>query len=475
MTNEKNNNNELVFDDDPTAELEVMKVRRDLLSSVAAPLKFDDYTSDLTSEVSDDSRAISGLEHDIEQLRARSLGLEAEIKTREEVTATLTARLNDLRDSLALKNDILESRDAEIESLKSELRNEKARFLAAAAKHEIKIENLHKPAPAIPEPPASWQTQDGAPHNQSHLGRLEAYADSLRRKLQDLLASNDDLKRENEHLETSLQLSHEYGQQLAADLAGARENKNALEKEVASITDKHAKEIQLLRFELGEAQDTVVQGEELNSQLASDLVDTCGFKDDLERMLCDHHEKSRARIDELENELGRTRRIAEELDEKLKARGDAINAMLAELARNPEQVDSIGEIGDVISDIGELISEKIDEGADRSTHANRMHDRLTRMLLSKAGDKLLRFPLFKDRLTIGRTTDNDIHLSAAYISRRHAVVQTDGNATRVIDWGSRNGVFVNSKRVTEHFLKSGDIVTIGNVHFRYDERPKRNC
>jgi pSer/pThr/pTyr-binding forkhead associated (FHA) protein len=53
------------------------------------------------------------------------------------------------------------------------------------------------------------------------------------------------------------------------------------------------------------------------------------------------------------------------------------------------------------------------------------------------------------------------------------VVQTDGNTTRVIDWGSRNGVFVNSKRVTEHFLKNGDIVAIGNVHFRYDERPKR--
>ena len=96
------------------------------------------------------------------------------------------------------------------------------------------------------------------------------------------------------------------------------------------------------------------------------------------------------------------------------------------------------------------------------------------MLLGKVGNKLLRFPLFKDRLTIGRTEDNDIHLNAAYISRRHAVLQTDGDATRIIDWGSKNGVFVNSKRITEYFLKNGDIVTIGNVHFRYDERPKRD-
>ncbi|HKJ20593.1 MAG TPA: FHA domain-containing protein, partial [Woeseiaceae bacterium] len=135
---------------------------------------------------------------------------------------------------------------------------------------------------------------------------------------------------------------------------------------------------------------------------------------------------------------------------------------------------SIGEIGDVISNIDERISEQFDEVDDTPVPANRTNERVTRVLLGKVGNKLLRFPLFKDRLTIGRTMDNDIHLNATYISRRHAVVQADGDATRVIDWGSRNGVFVNSKRITEHFLKNGDIVTIGNVHFRYEERPKRD-
>jgi pSer/pThr/pTyr-binding forkhead associated (FHA) protein len=96
------------------------------------------------------------------------------------------------------------------------------------------------------------------------------------------------------------------------------------------------------------------------------------------------------------------------------------------------------------------------------------------VLVGKIGDKLLRFPLFKDRLTIGRAADNDIQLNASYISRRHAVVQTDGETTRIIDWGSKNGVYVNSARITEHFLKDGDIVSIGRAHFRYDERPKRD-
>jgi len=474
MANNKNNINELVSDEDPTAELEAITFRQDHLSSVEEPLESDEYTSDLGRKVDDSAQTIGKLQYDIEQLRARWLGLQAEIQAREEVTVTLTTELNELRECLGLKNALLDSREAEIESLKFELQEQEARYLAAAARQEEKIGSMRKAARSIPKPPPSSSTQDDEPFSQNRLLRTEAYADSLRRKLQDLLASHDKLERENAHLEASVQRSHKYGEQLTAELAVEKEDKDALDRELASIADKHAEEIRLLRFELGEAQDTVVQSEELNSQLASDLVDTRGFKKELERMLCDNDEKSRVRIDELEKELVRARRIAKNFEERLEARSDAINVLLAELARKSERIDSIGEIGDVISDIDERISEQFDEVDDTPVPANRTNERVTRVLLGKVGNKLLRFPLFKDRLTIGRTMDNDIHLNATYISRRHAVVQADGDATRVIDWGSRNGVFVNSKRITEHFLKNGDIVTIGNVHFRYEERPKRD-
>ena len=123
---------------------------------------------------------------------------------------------------------------------------------------------------------------------------------------------------------------------------------------------------------------------------------------------------------------------------------------------------------DVIQEIDDRMSERID---DRTRPPG---ERVTRLLVGKIDQQELRFPLFKDRLTIGRTQQNDIQLDAPYISRRHAVVATEGDATRVIDWGSKNGVYVNSRRVTEHFLKNGDIVTIGNAKFRYEERPKRD-
>ena len=58
------------------------------------------------------------------------------------------------------------------------------------------------------------------------------------------------------------------------------------------------------------------------------------------------------------------------------------------------------------------------------------------------------------------------------MSRRHAVIATDNGRTRVIDWGSRNGVYVNEQRVTERILQSGDVITIGLTSLRYEERPK---
>jgi pSer/pThr/pTyr-binding forkhead associated (FHA) protein len=106
------------------------------------------------------------------------------------------------------------------------------------------------------------------------------------------------------------------------------------------------------------------------------------------------------------------------------------------------------------------------------THVER--ERVTRVLTGTIDGQELRFPLFKDRLTIGRTGQNDIQLKSEHVSRRHAVVVIEGDVTRVIDWGSKNGVFVNSKRVKEHFLKNNDIVSVGAAEFRYEERAKRD-
>lgn len=223
----------------------------------------------------------------------------------------------------------------------------------------------------------------------------------------------------------------------------------------------------MIRFELGDAQATLSQHELVAEQLASDLVQTRGYRAELENLLAASQESSSTEITKLQKENRKLLLDAENMREKLQTKSDAINGLLNELAKNTQQPDPVSGIEEAIQEIDVRMSEKIDE----RTSAER--ERVTRVLTGTIDGQELRFPLFKDRLTIGRTSQNDIQLKSQHISRRHAVVVIEGHVTRVIDWGSKNGVFVNSKKVKEHFLKNNDIVSVGAAEFRYEERPKR--
>lgn len=71
------------------------------------------------------------------------------------------------------------------------------------------------------------------------------------------------------------------------------------------------------------------------------------------------------------------------------------------------------------------------------------------------------------RLLVGRSVHNDISLTSKFISRHHALLVRSGNATFVIDLNSSNGVFVNSKRVTNQYLMHDDVIKIGNFRIKY--------
>lgn len=77
------------------------------------------------------------------------------------------------------------------------------------------------------------------------------------------------------------------------------------------------------------------------------------------------------------------------------------------------------------------------------------------------------------RTAIGRTPDNDLQLEESYISRSHAVIRLGPESAVIEDAGSRNGVFVNDRRVRRELLQDGDIVTLGKARFRFHaKRPE---
>lgn len=84
------------------------------------------------------------------------------------------------------------------------------------------------------------------------------------------------------------------------------------------------------------------------------------------------------------------------------------------------------------------------------------------------------FPLVSDKSIIGRNSSakniiNDIDLTRydtqKIVSRRHAMIQRKGDEFWLYDLNSRNGTFVNGKRLSPreaHILKMGDVVEFGN-------------
>ncbi len=489
MANENNKINELVPDvEDPTVELETPTFRQD--QPVDGQLEADAKTYDAPNAARSNSnnQSNSRLQYDIEQLHAKWLGLEAEIRAREEQTCQLNLELIGLQGKIARKEKLLKKRDSNIKLLKSEIRQRDDEYRSLYSQFSDMRNSLVDIPSSPTEKPATDHVDDSSQTATDYtsdelyekLVRNEKYTDSIRQQLQDMIAASFKFQSDRDHLTLSLRMTKNRNDDFARQLDSKIAAIEKLQHQIAAIEDQHTEEMRLLRFELGEAQDTVIQTEDLNSKLASDLVDTSHFKDELERMLGDAEKQAESRAARLQKRVNELSRTVDSNEQKLGTKNEAITALLSELAKKTAQIESIGEVENVIQDLDDRMSEQFEMNTDTAgvrraeSTGRRVASRITRVLIGNIGDQVLRFPLFKDKLTIGRTEDNDIQLNAAFVSRRHAVIQTDGDTTRVIDWGSKNGVYVNARRIKEHFLANGDIVTIGDARFRYEERKKHD-
>ncbi|MDH3351326.1 MAG: hypothetical protein OEM51_07240, partial [Gammaproteobacteria bacterium] len=370
MANKNKNTNELVTDDDdPTAELEALvpgssaaDCDADNESEAAAgthdclvPGKARQGVSipELESDLKSRSETISRLQYDIVQLRAKWLGLEAEIKVRETLTEQLNIKLDESMSKLARKDKLLRKRDQSVRSLKAEIRTRNDDYSALKSllvDREQRIDELEKELASDRGGEAEHdrellERQAGQLANaemtinelNAQLARTEEYADSLRHRLQDRSAIANEAEIATSHLQARLDSTTEQLQEVSASLVAEQASSEALRKQLDELREAHTEEIRMIRFELGEAQETVAQQELVAEQLASDLIDTRGFKDELEIMLTKSVENSQSRIERLEQENRSLRRDAAEFEQKLATKSDAINCLLAELAKKSEQ------------------------------------------------------------------------------------------------------------------------------------------
>lgn len=83
------------------------------------------------------------------------------------------------------------------------------------------------------------------------------------------------------------------------------------------------------------------------------------------------------------------------------------------------------------------------------------------------------FDLLEERVTVGRALDNTIRIEDGTVSSHHAVFTIDGDGCKVRDLNSTNGTRVNSLRITESTVGTGDSVRMGSVEMRYESDIKK--
>jgi hypothetical protein len=209
-------------------------------------------------------------------------------------------------------------------------------------------------------------------------------------------------------------------------------------------------------------------------------------------------EESMRALADAREELKRMTRERDELRKQL-ARLDSMQTETVTLpddfrlpadATVPSLDDLMGELGNIEQPQGPRVAGHLHQRVQAPTEAERSGEMISpelvfpekyaataesaeqagpasRMLVLLDPERPIKYPLFKETMTIGRADSADIHLNNDFLSRVHARVVTTANGVAIEDVESRNGIRVNAKPTKRQVLRHGDIIDLGPKRFRF--------
>ena len=96
------------------------------------------------------------------------------------------------------------------------------------------------------------------------------------------------------------------------------------------------------------------------------------------------------------------------------------------------------------------------------------------MVVTTPDGKTLRRDLDIPRISIGRSSRNDLVLADLSLSRVHAEIFREGEQFLVKDAGSKNGTLLNDRQVlTPTLLRKGDRITLGGANLWFNTEPQQ--
>lgn len=126
------------------------------------------------------------------------------------------------------------------------------------------------------------------------------------------------------------------------------------------------------------------------------------------------------------------------------------------------EVSSAQTLARVDDDTHEIVSAKATHYLSESRKVT-----LGRLVLLENQKPETSFPLNKDSSTLGRHRNNDVVISDPKVSSFHARVDRSAEGHALVDLKSRNGSYVNGKRVDTQPLADGDEIRVGTARLMY--------
>jgi len=97
------------------------------------------------------------------------------------------------------------------------------------------------------------------------------------------------------------------------------------------------------------------------------------------------------------------------------------------------------------------------------------------LVLFKKDGSQKAFSVASDTTIIGRRHDCDLCIPLMVVSKRHCQLNQNKESVKIRDLDSRNGTFLNGKRINETTVQPGDYIRIGPLTFllQIDGEPEK--
>ena len=240
-----------------------------------------------------------------------------------------------------------------------------------------------------------------------------------------------------------------------------------------------------LDAELRDANDKVL---ELSSEIRSRSETMKSIQRELDRLrdfsefLEQEVESGKEVISNVTDELISVRTRQNDASEQLRRREQQITVLQDKLAKKDAFIDEFAQQVEtaVCTDREEQLDSQQVKGHFQAEHAEASepavrkngHAQLNRlrMLVAMNANKIARYPILPGGITVGTSPENDVQLTDAFVSYRHAKITETAAGCVLKDLDSSNGTWINQRRVKWQVLRDGDLVDFGPSRFEFIDK-----